>query len=200
MGTLTGLTCLHLNKLLNNRVDIKVQIDNRQPVLVRLNLKETLSNIRERFENDSSIKMDNTLSFAKKKGGDIINYEYADEEKTILKNIVEKKEKILYLTKSTKIIDVVNVGMTVQIDKLQVFIILNLKDKLSNIRRKILKQNSLIQMDDALLFAKKDAKGHGLIEIVRDEEEKIILEEITSIGTDNQILYLMKISESNYSS
>jgi hypothetical protein len=62
---------------------------------------------------------------------------------------------------------------------MQVFVILNLNDKLSKIRESLI-QNSLIHMDNSLSFAKNN------YELVKDEEK--ILGEI--INMQDKILYL----------
>ncbi|RIA83526.1 hypothetical protein C1645_742990 [Glomus cerebriforme] len=77
-------------------VDITVQIDDppSKLVLVNLNIKDKLSNIRERLEQNSKIKMNNTLSFANSLLAEVAK---EDEEKIILEKIIDKTNKILYL-------------------------------------------------------------------------------------------------------
>ncbi|PKC62504.1 kinase-like protein [Rhizophagus irregularis] len=84
-----------------------------------------------------------------------------------------------------------DIDITVQIgdDNSQQLVHLNLKDKLSSIRGK-LEHHSMIKMDDALLFAKRNNQNYALI--AREEEDKIILVEI--MDTENKILYLRKNS------
>jgi hypothetical protein len=84
-----------------------------------------------------------------------------------------------------------SIAITVQIDvplsKL-VLVNLNLKDKLSNIR-KILEKNSIVKMNDTFSFAKFNSIGKSkLAEITREEEEKIMLENI--IDKESKTLYL----------
>ncbi|PKY51788.1 hypothetical protein RhiirA4_469023 [Rhizophagus irregularis] len=84
---------------------------------------------------------------------------------------------------STNVQDEVNI--TVQMDNASsklVSVNLDLRDKLSNIRKK-LEQNSKIEMNDKLSFANKINKnnktgGSSLAEIAKEDEEKIILENI----------------------
>jgi hypothetical protein len=87
-------------------IDITVQIDDppSKRVLVSLNLSEKLSKVRKRLEQNSIIKMNNTLSFTNKVGQIYNNVENflaeiakEDEERIILEKIINKKDKILYL-------------------------------------------------------------------------------------------------------
>ncbi|CAB5379062.1 unnamed protein product [Rhizophagus irregularis] len=84
-----------------------------------------------------------------------------------------------------------DIDITVQIgdDNSQQLVHLNLKDKLSSIRGK-LEHHSMIKMDDALLFAKRNNQNYALI--AREEEDKIIFAE--NMDTENKILYLRKNS------
>ncbi|UZO20605.1 uncharacterized protein OCT59_013028 [Rhizophagus irregularis] len=91
-----------------NDIHITVQIDNPplKHVLVSLNLKEKLSIIRKRLEQNSKVKMNDTLSFTNKvtqinnnDNNEMFFAEIAkeDEEKITLEKIIEKQDKILYL-------------------------------------------------------------------------------------------------------
>ncbi|CAB4442229.1 unnamed protein product [Rhizophagus irregularis] len=91
-----------------NDIHITVQIDNPplKHVLVSLNLKEKLSKIRKRLEQNSKVKMNDTLSFTNKvtqinnnDNNEMFFAEIAkeDEEKITLEKIIEKQDKILYL-------------------------------------------------------------------------------------------------------
>ncbi|CAB4440453.1 unnamed protein product [Rhizophagus irregularis] len=84
-----------------------------------------------------------------------------------------------------------DIDITVQIgdDNSQQLVHLNLKDKLSSIREK-LEHHSMIKMDDALLFAKRNNQNYAFI--AREAEDKKILAEI--MDTENKILYLRKNS------
>ncbi|CAB5394996.1 unnamed protein product [Rhizophagus irregularis] len=96
---------------------------------------------------------------------------------------------------STNIQDDVNI--TVQMDDTSSKLIsvnLDLRDKLSNIRKK-LEQNSKVEMNDTLSFANKINKnnktsGSSLAEIAKEDEEKIILENIIDIKNNDKFLYL----------
>ncbi|GBB99408.1 hypothetical protein RclHR1_03510002 [Rhizophagus clarus] len=76
---------------------------------------------------------------------------------------------------------------------------LNLKDKLSKVREK-LEQNSKVRMNDTLSFANKinnnNTGGSSLAEIAREDEEKIILEDI--IDEKNNVLYLKSEPDLRY--
>ncbi len=84
---------------------IIVQIDDPKSklVLVNLNIKDKLSKTRERLEQNSEVKMNDTLKFANKlsqinnTGGSLAEIAKEDEENIILENIIEKKNNILYL-------------------------------------------------------------------------------------------------------
>ncbi|PKB98551.1 hypothetical protein RhiirA5_431193 [Rhizophagus irregularis] len=88
-----------------------------------------------------------------------------------------------------------DVDITVQIDDPPskfVSVNLNNKDTLSNIRRKLV-QNSKVKMNDALSFANKinnndNTGGSSLADIAKEDEEKIILENIIDKGS--KTLYL----------
>ncbi|PKK60936.1 hypothetical protein RhiirC2_792566 [Rhizophagus irregularis] len=91
-----------------DNIDIIVQIDDppSKHVSVSLNPGENLSKIREKLEQNSKIKMNDTLSFANKivqinnkNNNEIYLAEVAkeDEEKKTLEKIINKKDKILYL-------------------------------------------------------------------------------------------------------
>ncbi|PKY40378.1 hypothetical protein RhiirA4_453744 [Rhizophagus irregularis] len=91
-----------------DNIDIIVQIDDppSKHVSVSLNPGENLSKIRERLEQNSKVKMNDTLSFANKivqinnnNNNEIYLAEVAkeDEEKKTLEKIIDKKDKILYL-------------------------------------------------------------------------------------------------------
>ncbi|CAB4418969.1 unnamed protein product [Rhizophagus irregularis] len=162
----------------DNDVDIVVLIDDQQPVLVNLDPENKLSKIRKTLKENSVVSMDDTLSFAKEERNNNNSssyYSFSDEENIILKDIIRKE--ILHLTKTTVGIIV----KTVKTDNppMQVFVILNLNDKLSKIRESLI-QNSLIHMDNSLSFAKNN------YELVKDEEK--ILGEI--INMQDKILYL----------
>src|SRR5688572_25755761 len=91
----------------DGNIDIIVQIDDppSKHVSVSLNPGEKLSKIREKLEQNSKVKMNDTLSFANKivqtnnYNNEIYLAEVAkeDEEKKTLEKIVDKKDKILYL-------------------------------------------------------------------------------------------------------
>jgi hypothetical protein len=72
-------------------------------VSANLNLKDKLSNIRKKLAQNSKIKMNDTLSFANKisnnnTGGSLLaEIAREDEGKIILENIIDEKDKILYL-------------------------------------------------------------------------------------------------------
>ncbi|CAB4432223.1 unnamed protein product [Rhizophagus irregularis] len=93
-----------------NLVEVAVQID-KQSVLVHLKLNDKLSIVRTELGKNSIIKMDDTLSFAKKtsqlsNNGNEINrfaeIAHEDEDKFFLSNIiVYENPNILYLTKSS---------------------------------------------------------------------------------------------------
>src|SRR2546425_855981 len=135
---------LYFINLFKNGVDITVQVDNQEPVLVYLNLKEKLSNTRKRLKENSLVKMDSTLSFAEKKATSCIFAEILreDEGNMILEKIMNTEDKILYLTKistsPTPIMEDHNVAgtvidvnadsqeITVQMDDSQVFVRLNI--------------------------------------------------------------------------
>jgi hypothetical protein len=103
------------NKIVNmdsinvqNDVDITVQIDDppSKLVSVELNLNTSLSIIREKLEQNSKIKMNDTLSFANKINNNnnnttsessLAEIAREDEEKVILENIIDKKNMILHL-------------------------------------------------------------------------------------------------------
>src|SRR4051794_18924680 len=84
---------------------ITVQIDNLPKfVLVRLNFRENLSNIRASLKRNSKIKMNDALSFAKKikrASNNTVTFaevSRADEKEIILEKIIENKSDIfLYL-------------------------------------------------------------------------------------------------------
>src|SRR6185295_5621859 len=86
--------------------NITVQIDDppSKSVLVSLNLKDNLSDVREKLKQNSEVEMDDTLSFAIKNSGTnklaVIARE--DEESNILSDTIEINNKILYLQKSSK--------------------------------------------------------------------------------------------------
>lgn len=160
--------------------DIAVKIDNQEPVLVNLDPLKKLSEIREILKENSLIKMDDTLSFVKEeKDNNNGYYDFADEEKKALKDIIQEKT-FLNLTKTT-------VGIIVKTDNppMQVFVCLNLKDKLSKIREN-LKQDSLIHMDNTLSFAKNNCES---VQRIKDEEKT--LGEIINMG--DKILYLTAV-------
>ncbi|GES95312.1 hypothetical protein GLOIN_2v1594955 [Rhizophagus clarus] len=91
--------------------------------------------------------------------------------------------------KSIRVRDDIDVTVQIGDDNLQLLVHLNLKDNLSN-TRKNLKRNSLIKMDDTLLFAKRNNQHYALI--AREEEGKIILVEI--IDMESKILYIRENS------
>ncbi|RGB32017.1 hypothetical protein C1646_707735, partial [Rhizophagus diaphanus] len=106
---------LFIRKLLNKNVDISVQtgIQSSQSVLVSLNPNNNLSDIRQILRQNSEIKMNDTLSFAKKTSRvnsdgttDYVLSEIAgeDECEKFLDNIIEKIDDniILYLRKNSK--------------------------------------------------------------------------------------------------
>ncbi|CAB4378645.1 unnamed protein product [Rhizophagus irregularis] len=106
---------LFIRKLLNKNVDVSVQtgIQPSQSVLISLNLNNNLSDIRQILKQNSEIKMNDTLSFAKKTSRvnidgttDYVLSEIAgeDECEKILDNIIEKINDniILYLIKNSK--------------------------------------------------------------------------------------------------
>ncbi|UZO11237.1 uncharacterized protein OCT59_002808 [Rhizophagus irregularis] len=84
-------------------VNITVQIDDISSkfVLVNLNLKCKLSKIRKRLEQNTKVKMNDTLSFANmfnnNNGSSLAEIAREDEEEIILENIIDKKSKTLYL-------------------------------------------------------------------------------------------------------
>jgi hypothetical protein len=89
---------------LQDDVNITVQMDDTlsKLVLVNLNLKTNLSKTRKRLEQNSKVKMYNTFSFANKisnnnNGSSLAEIAREDEEKFILENIIDTKNKILYL-------------------------------------------------------------------------------------------------------
>src|SRR4051812_45925033 len=87
-----------------------------------------------------------------------------------------------------------DIVITVQIDDLRVLVILNLGEKLSEIR-KILEKNSKVKMNDTLFFTNNKVKQvnnnnieNPLAEIAKESEEKITLEKI--INLKDKLLYL----------
>jgi hypothetical protein len=70
-------------------------------VSANLNLKDKLSNIREKLAQISKVKMNDTLSFANKindnTGSSLAEIAREDEGNIILENIIDEKDKILYL-------------------------------------------------------------------------------------------------------
>ncbi|CAB4379867.1 unnamed protein product [Rhizophagus irregularis] len=95
---------MDVNADVQDDIDITVQIDDPQSkrVLVSLNLREKLSNIRKKLEQNSKVKMNDTFSFTNKVGqinNNNILAEIAkeDEEGVTLEKIINKKDKILYL-------------------------------------------------------------------------------------------------------
>jgi hypothetical protein len=72
-------------------------------ILVNLNFKEKLTKVREKLEQNSKVKMNNTLTFTYKinqtnnTGSSLAEVAREDEEVIILEEIVEKKYNILYL-------------------------------------------------------------------------------------------------------
>jgi hypothetical protein len=79
-----------------------VQDDDASSILVsvKLNLNVSLSIIREKLEKNSIVKMNDTFSFAKFNSigkSKLAEIAREDEEKMILKNIIDKKSKTLYL-------------------------------------------------------------------------------------------------------
>jgi hypothetical protein len=83
-----------------------VQMDDTSSKLVSVNLdlKDKLSNIRKKLEQNSKVEMNDTLSFANKinnnnktGGSSLAEIAKEDEEKIILENIIDKKSKTLYL-------------------------------------------------------------------------------------------------------
>ncbi|GBB92854.1 hypothetical protein RclHR1_20680002 [Rhizophagus clarus] len=91
--------------IIQDYIKVTVQIDDPSSklVLVNLNLKDNLSKIRKRLEQNSKVKMNNTLTFAYKISqtnnteGSLAEIAREDEENIILEEIVEKKNNILYL-------------------------------------------------------------------------------------------------------
>src|SRR4051812_42787742 len=97
-----------IDGLQDDIADITVQINYRplKLVSVNLNLKDNLSKIRKRLEQNSKIKMNDTLSFVNKigqikndssTGSAMAEIAREDEERIILEKIIEKKSKFLYL-------------------------------------------------------------------------------------------------------
>ncbi|PKY59001.1 hypothetical protein RhiirA4_514098 [Rhizophagus irregularis] len=88
-------------------VDVTVQIDDPPSkfISVNLNIKDKLSSIRQKLIQNSKVKMNDTLSFANKinnnddntGGSSLADIAKEDEEKIILKNIIDKGSKTLYL-------------------------------------------------------------------------------------------------------
>jgi hypothetical protein len=87
-------------------VNITVQMDDTSSklVLVNLDIKCKLSKIRKKLEQNSKIKMNDTLSFANKinnnnftGGSSLAEIAREDEEKIILEKIIDKECKTLYL-------------------------------------------------------------------------------------------------------
>ncbi|GBB98425.1 hypothetical protein RclHR1_03220018 [Rhizophagus clarus] len=87
-------------------VDVTVQIDDppSKLVLVNLNVKCKLLKVRERLEQNSKVRMNDTLSFANKinnnssiNGSLLAVIASEDEEKVTLKKIIDKKNKFVYL-------------------------------------------------------------------------------------------------------
>jgi hypothetical protein len=70
-------------------------------VLVNLNLKNSLSKIREKLEQNSIVKMNDTFSFAKKinniGGNSLAEIAREEEEETTLESIIDKEGETLYL-------------------------------------------------------------------------------------------------------
>ncbi|CAB4446575.1 unnamed protein product [Rhizophagus irregularis] len=105
---MTNIACQNKAANLNSTnvqddVNITVQMDDTslKLVLVNLNLKTNLSEIRKILEQNSKVKMYDTLSFANKinnnNGSSLAEIAREDEKKIILESIIDKKNKILYL-------------------------------------------------------------------------------------------------------
>lgn len=96
---------LNFGSFFNNDVDITVQIDDPQPktAWVKLNLKDNLSKARETLEKNTVIKMNDSLSFARRNNDHDSIDEIAkeDEKGKILNDIIDDKRKILYLRKNS---------------------------------------------------------------------------------------------------
>ena len=76
---------------------VYVQIDDKDPIIVELDLNEKLSKIREKLEKNSLIRMNDTLLFAKKINDVLAGIAKENEEDKTLEDIVEKQKKFLHL-------------------------------------------------------------------------------------------------------
>src|SRR3954447_2639067 len=94
---------LFINSLFNVNVEVQIGDPPSRAVLVNLNLKDNLSNIRKKLGYNSEIEMDDTLSFAQKKGQSSMLAKIAreDEGNFILNDIVVN-DNFLYITKNSK--------------------------------------------------------------------------------------------------
>src|SRR3954452_17317079 len=94
----------------NENVNINVRKDNSESqVLVRLKLKDTLSNVRKKLEEHSGIQMSNKLFFAKRNrvNGLLSTIVIGDEETRNLRSIIEKKSRTLHLKSENEATDAV---------------------------------------------------------------------------------------------
>jgi hypothetical protein len=88
-----------------DNIKITVQIDDppSKLILINLNHKDKLSKIRKRLEQNSKVKMNDTLTFAYKisqtnnTGGSLAEIAREDEEEIILEKIIDEKNRFLYL-------------------------------------------------------------------------------------------------------
>uniref|UniRef100_U9SW67 MACPF domain-containing protein n=1 Tax=Rhizophagus irregularis (strain DAOM 181602 / DAOM 197198 / MUCL 43194) TaxID=747089 RepID=U9SW67_RHIID len=94
----------NIRELIRDDINITVQMPSKL-VLVKLNLKASLSKIRDKLEKNSEVKMNDTFSFAKMINNNSSTSESLlaviareDEEIIILENIIDvKNDKFLYL-------------------------------------------------------------------------------------------------------
>src|SRR2546423_1837732 len=84
------------------------------------------------------------------------------------------------------------VGVTVHLPSRSVLVPLNLDDNLTKVRE-ILKENTQIEMNDKLLFAKKNNNTESLTVIAKESEVIFPLKEITNDDNSKSYnLYLIK--------
>ncbi|CAB4418968.1 unnamed protein product [Rhizophagus irregularis] len=168
--------------------DLTVVIDDKTPVSIELEPNETnekLTKIREKLKNNSLIQMDDSLLFAKKVNNMLALIAIEDEERRTLRNTLNAIEKILYL----KYLDE-KVNVYTNNSQEPASIRLNLKNSLSEIRQ-ILKKNTLVKMDDTLMFVNK-SNENTFAKIAIEDEDKIELKYIIKNLGEKKTLYLRK--------
>ena len=146
---------------------VYVQIDDKDPIIVELDLNEKLSKIREKLEKNSLIRMNDTLLFAKKINDVLAGIAKENEEDKTLEDIVEKQKKFLHLKSLNE-----EILVYIKDSQSPVTLRLNLNDRLSKIWQ-LLEEKNLVKTDDILIFGFK-SNDDSFITISIDSETSLI--------------------------